>query len=163
MRHSTGSVPGRKDKEEKNNMGMVLANWPLCEGWVKGYWFILFSDPRVSLRNKMSTVLITGRTDGKKTQTVTTPVERQPTFQNKQTKKHRAISFQRCNPRCKVSCFFFSSLLWDRARLTHQINRSYVLLSTNCYSQFHVARWLDWPAVPPKKKKRKKKPTKWKN
>lgn len=34
----------------------------------------------------MSTVLITGRTDGKKTKTVTTPVETQPTFQNKQTK-----------------------------------------------------------------------------
>lgn len=34
----------------------------------------------------MSMVLITGRTDGKKTKTVTTPVETQPTFQNKQTK-----------------------------------------------------------------------------
>lgn len=34
----------------------------------------------------MSAVLITGRTDGKNRKTVTTPVETQPTFQNKQTK-----------------------------------------------------------------------------
>lgn len=42
----------------------------------------------------MSTVLITGRTDGKKTKTVTTPVETQPTFQNKQTKntKRRVLN-----------------------------------------------------------------------
>lgn len=37
----------------------------------------------------MSTVLIIGRTDGKKTKTVTTPVEAQPTFQNKQTNKKK--------------------------------------------------------------------------
>lgn len=85
---------------------MVLANWLLCEGWVKGYWFILFSDPRVSLRNKMSTVLITGRTDGKKTQTVTTPAERQPTFQNKQTKNTKQWVLKDVTHVVKV--FFFS-------------------------------------------------------
>lgn len=48
----------------------------------------------------MSAVLITERTDGKKTKTVTTPVETQPTLQNKQTKKHPAMSFDGCNPHC---------------------------------------------------------------
>lgn len=108
-------------------------------GMSKGYWFILFSDAQVSWRNKMSTVLITGRTDGKKTKTVTTPVETQPTVQNKQTKKHQVTSFEGYNPHCKVFLHIYSCLfvfLHELKLLTYFIlSASYVINSfTQCLS-----------------------------